>query len=128
LGAFKDKEINMAKKRLAFEVTKLIHGHDEAEKAQQAAEALFGGAGALDNAPTVSIATDLIGTKLLDVLASTGIVPSKSEGRRLIQQGGLYIGDTKVSDPDFLLTADLFENNGLIIRKGKKNYQRIIIE
>jgi tyrosyl-tRNA synthetase len=128
LGAFKDKEINMAKKRLAFEVTKLIHGHDEAEKAQQAAEALFGGAGALDNAPTVSIATDLIGTKLLDVLASTGIVPSKSEGRRLIQQGGLYIGDTKVSDPDFLLTADLFENNGLIIRKGKKNYHRIIIE
>jgi tyrosyl-tRNA synthetase len=128
LGAFKDKEINMAKKRLAFEVTKLIHGQDEAEKAQQAAEALFGGAGALDNAPTVSIAADVIGTKLLDVLASNGIVPSKSEGRRLIQQGGLYIGETKVTDPDILLTAELFENNGLIIRKGKKNYHRIIIE
>jgi tyrosyl-tRNA synthetase len=70
----------------------------------------------------------VIGTKLLDVLASNGIVPSKSEGRRLIQQGGLYIGETKVTDPDILLTAELFENNGLIIRKGKKNYHRIIIE
>jgi tyrosyl-tRNA synthetase len=128
LGALKDKEINIAKKTLAFEVTKLIHGQDEAEKAQQAAEALFGGAGNLDNAPTVSITADLLGSKLLDILASTGIVPSKSEGRRLIQQGGLYVGDFKISDLDFLLTADLFENNSLLIRKGKKNYHRIIIE
>lgn len=127
LGALKDKEINIAKATLAFEVTKLIHGQEEAEKAKQAAEALFGGAGSLDNAPTVSITNDMIGTKLLDVLASTGVVASKSEGRRLIQQGGLYIGDTKVSDPDFLLTANLFEDNSLLIRKGKKTYHRIII-
>jgi len=128
LGALTDKEINIAKKALAFEVTKLIHGQDEAEKAEQAAKALFGGAGNLDNVPTVSITTDSMGTKLLDVLASTGIVASKSEGRRLIQQGGLYIGDAKVSDPDLLLTATLFDNNNLLIRKGKKNYHRIIIE
>jgi tyrosyl-tRNA synthetase len=128
LGALKDKEINIAKKVLAFEVTKLIHGQEEAEKAQQAAEALFSGAGILDNAPTVSVANAVIGTKLLDVLVSTGIIPSKSEGRRLMQQGGLYIGDTKVSDLDFVLSADLFVNNSLIIRKGKKNYHRIIIE
>ncbi|SMC94830.1 tyrosine--tRNA ligase [Sporomusa malonica] len=128
LGALKDKDINVAKKTLAFEVTKLIHGQVEAEKAQQAAEALFGGAGNFDNAPTVSVTTDMIGAKLIDVLLSTGIIPSKSEGRRLIQQGGLYIGETKVSELDFLLTADLFENNSLIVRKGKKNYHRIIIE
>lgn len=128
LGALKDKDINIAKKTLAFEVTKLIHGQDEAEKAKQAAEALFGGAGNLDNAPTVSIAADLIGAKLVDVLVSTGIIPSKSEGRRLIQQGGLYIGESKVSDLDYLLTADLFVNNSLLIRKGKKSYHRIIIE
>ena len=128
LGALQDKEINIAKKTLAFEVTKLIHGQAEAEKAQQAAEALFGGAGSLENVPTVSIANALLGTKLLDVLAGTGIVASKSEGRRLIQQGGLYIGDIKVSDPDFLLAADLFENNSLLIRKGKKTYHRIIVE
>lgn len=128
LGALKDKDINIAKKALAFEVTKLIHGQEEAEKAAEAATALFGGAGNLDNAPTVSITSETVGTKLLDILASTGIVASKSEGRRLIQQGGLYLGDTKITDPDFLLTADHFSNNSVLIRKGKKNYHRIIIE
>lgn len=128
LGTLKDKEINIAKKALAFEVTKLIHGLEEAEKAQQAAEALFNGAGVLDNAPTVSITPDMLGIKFLDVLAATGIVPSKSEGRRLIQQGGLYIGDTKVIDLDLLLTAELFEKDSLLIRKGKKNYHRIIVQ
>jgi len=128
LGALSDKEINIAKKTLAFEVTKLIHGQDEAEKAQQAAEALFGGAGALDNAPTVTITPEILGSKIIDVLTANGIVPSKSEGRRLIQQGGLSIGDTKVTDLEFLLTADLFENNSLLIRKGKKGYHRIVIK
>jgi tyrosyl-tRNA synthetase len=128
LGALEDKEINIAKQVLAFEVTKLIHGQAEAEKAKQAAEALFSGAGNLDNVPTVAIAADMVGAKLLDVLASTKIIPSKSEGRRLVQQGGLYIGDTKVSDPDLLLAADLFADNSLLIRKGKKNYHRIVIE
>ncbi|WP_371369578.1 Tyrosine--tRNA ligase [Sporomusa rhizae] len=128
LGALKDKDINIAKKTLAFEVTKLIHGQEEAEKAAEAAAALFGGAGNLDNAPTVSITSETVGTKLLDILASTGIVASKSEGRRLVQQGGLYLGDTKITDPDFLLTADHFSNNSVLIRKGKKNYHRIIIE
>ncbi len=128
LGALKDKEINVAKKTLAFEVTKLIHGEYEAEKAQQAAEALFGGTGNLDNVPTVAVSADQIGAKLLDVLVATGIIPSKSEGRRLIQQGGLYVGDAKVSDPDFMLAASLLENNSLLVRKGKKNYHRIIIE
>lgn len=127
LGALKDKEINIAKKTLAFEVTKLVHGQQEAEKAQQGAEALFGGSGALDNAPTVTIGSDMVGEKLIDVLAHTGIVSSKSEGRRLIQQGGLYIGESKIIDLDFLLSADLFDNNSLLVRKGKKSYHRIVI-
>lgn len=127
LGALRDKEINYAKKVLAFEVTKLIHGQAEAEKAQQAAEALFGGAGALDNAPTVTIKPADVGGKLLDIMAATGIVASKSEGRRLVQQGGLYLGDAKVADPDFLLTADLFTDNSLLLRKGKKSYHRIVV-
>lgn len=128
LGALKDKEINIAKKTLAYEVTQLIHGKEEAAKAQQAAEALFGGSGALDNAPTVTVPASVLGTKLLDVLSSSGIVSSKSEGRRLIQQGGLYIGDITVADPDFLFTADLLDNSTLLIRKGKKNYHRIVVE
>ena len=128
LGALKDRDINTAKKVLAFEVTKLIHGQEEGEKAQQAAEALFGGAGALDNAPTAIIPQNMLGGKLLDVITVTGIVSSKGEGRRLIQQGGLYIGDTTATDPDFLLTADLFEGGSLLIRKGKKTYHRLVVE
>ena len=128
LGALKDQEINTAKKILAFEVTKLIHGEEEAAKARQAAEALFGGAGALDHAPTVAVSSDQVGSKLLDVLASAGIIPSKSEGRRLIQQGGLYLGDTKVTDQDMVLSADLFQEGSLLVRKGKKTYHRLVIE
>ena len=128
LGGLKDKEINIAKQTLAFEVTKLIHGQEEATKAEQAAQALFSGAGVLDNVPTVTITPELLGSKIIDVLAATGIIATKSEGRRLIQQGGLSIDDSKVTDLDLLLTADLFEDNSLLIRKGKKNYHRIIIE
>ncbi|MCX7782002.1 MAG: tyrosine--tRNA ligase, partial [Negativicutes bacterium] len=84
LGSLKDKEINTAKQVLAYEVTKLIHGQEEADKAQQAALALFAGAGSLDNAPTASISADKLGSKLIDVLAETNIVASKSEARRLI--------------------------------------------
>ena len=127
LGALRDKEINIAKKTLAYEVTKLIHGEEAAAKAQQAAEALFGGAGALDNAPTTTITAAELGGKLLDILAANGIIASKSEGRRLIQQGGLYIGNEKVNDPETALGQELFENNSLLLRKGKKTYHRIII-
>jgi tyrosyl-tRNA synthetase len=127
LGALRDKEINIAKKTLAYEVTKLIHGQEEADKAGQAAEALFGGAGALDNVPTATIPLSLVGAKLLDVLATTGIIASKSEGRRLIDQGGLYVGDTRVTDQDAVLSADWFENGSLLLRKGKKTYHRLVI-
>jgi len=128
LGALKDKEINIAKKTLAYEVTKLIHGQAEADKAQQAAEALFSGAGALDNAPTVTIDPAMVGTKLLDVLVATGIIASKSECRRLITQGGLSIGSNKVIDPESILSADLFDNGSLLLRKGKKTYIRVVIK
>ncbi len=128
LGALRDKEANIAKKSLAFEVTKLIHGEEEAQKAQQAAEALFGGSGNLDNVPTVMVSRSEIGGKLLDILAATGIIASKSEGRRLIQQGGLYLGNTKIIDLDISLTPDLLDDNTVLIRKGKKSFHRIIVE
>ena len=128
LGALKDQAINEAKKILAFEVTQLVHGTEETKKAQQATEALFGGTGALDNAPTVSISRERIGTKLVDILAATGVFASKGEGRRLIQGGGLYVGETKIADPEFLLTEDLFNANEVLVRKGKKSYHRIVIE
>ena len=128
LASLKDQEINMAKKVLAFEVTQLVHGQEEAEKAKQAAEALFGGAGALDNAPTVTISREIIGGKLVDILTSAGIFASKGEARRLIQGGGLYVKDEKVVDPDALLILDQFESDSLLIRKGKKSFHRLVLE
>lgn len=129
LGALKDKEINIAKKTLAYEVTKLIHGQDEADKAQQAAEALFGGAGALDNAPTTQISlSDINSKRLIDILPATGLVSSISEGRRLIDGGGLHAGETKITDPNTLLDSNLFKDGSLLLRKGKKTYHRIVID
>lgn len=127
LGALRDSAINEAKAVLAYEVTKLVHGEEAARQAKQAAEALFGGVGSLDNVPTATIGADAIGQKLIDVLVTAAILPSKSEGRRLIAQGGLSIGDTKVTDADLLLTADHFENGSVLIRRGKKQYHRLLI-
>ncbi|MHC1684148.1 MAG: tyrosine--tRNA ligase [Clostridiaceae bacterium] len=128
LGALQDKEINEAKKILAFEVTKLVHGEEEANKAKEAAEALFSGGANLDNVPTVTIAADVVGSSINDILALTKIVPSKGEGRRLIQQGGISINDQKVTDIALPVTEELFNEGYALVKKGKKNYYKIIIE
>lgn len=87
LGALKDKEINEAKKVLAYEVTKIVHGEEEAEKARKAAESLFGAGGDLSNVPTAAIDKEMLNKTLLEILVSAGIIPSKAEGKRLITQG-----------------------------------------
>lgn len=128
LGALEGQAINEAKKVLAFEVTKLIHGEEAAANSQQAAEALFGGSGSLDNTPTVEISTKQLGSKLLDLLFDAGIFSSKSEGRRLIAQGGLQLQQEKINDPDRLLLADDFADGFAVVRKGKKNYYRLVLQ
>jgi tyrosyl-tRNA synthetase len=128
LGALKDAAINDAKKVLAFEVTKLIHGEEEALKAQSAAEALFGAGNDMTNVPTVAISKEKLGTSLLDVLAETAIIPSKAEGKRLVQQGGLSINGEKVADFKRELTAEDFNDGAVLIKRGKKNYNKIELE
>jgi tyrosyl-tRNA synthetase len=128
LGALKDAAINDAKKVLAFEVTKLIHGEEEALKAQSAAEALFGAGNDMTNVPTVAISKEKLGTSLLDVLAETAIIPSKAEGKRLVQQGGLSINGEKVTDFKRELTAEDFNDGAVLIKRGKKNYNKIELE
>ena len=128
LGALQDKEINIAKTILAYEVTKLIHGVEEADKAKQAAEALFSGAGNLENVPTINISVADFNAKLLDILTREKVFASKGEGRRLIIQGGLYFGDERVSDIEMILSAEQFGDDGVLIRKGKKNYYRLIVQ
>ena len=121
-------EINPAKKRLAYEVTKLVHGKDEAEKAMQAAEAVFSKGTEDENMPSTTLEKSEVeeGINILDLLLKTGIVPSKAEARRLIQQGGLFLGDSKVETHELSIGPDDFTDNSLVIRKGKKTFHRIV--
>ena len=123
LGALQDSAINEAKKVLAYEVTKIVHGEQAAEDAKKAAEAMFGGSGAGANIPEVPAS---VGTKLLDVMAAGEIVASKSEGRRLIQQNGVALNDVKVSDVDYVLTDEDFKDGEAILKKGKKKYYKLV--
>lgn len=125
LSELKDAEINEAKKVLAFEVTKIVHGEEEATKAKSAAEALFSGGADMSNVPTVEIPFDKLGTGIVGILVETGILKTTSEGRRLIQQGGLYIGEEKIGDHNFPVTENLFENSEILVRTGKKKFHKI---
>lgn len=122
LASLEGSKINEAKSVLAYEVTKIVHGEEEADKAKKAAEALFGGAGAAADMPTVKVEID---KKLLDVLTAGKVFASKSEGRRLIQQNGLSLNDVKVSDVDYILTDADFKDGEAIVKKGKKKYYKL---
>lgn len=129
LAALKDAAINEAKKVLAFEVTKLVHGEDEARKAQEAAEALFGGGVNMENVPTIEITAEQVNTKVIDVLTAAKIFSSKREARQMIAQGGLTVKDSVLSDPEATLNPELFDaEKSLLIRKGKKKYFRLLIK
>ncbi|SFH81625.1 tyrosyl-tRNA synthetase [Selenomonas ruminantium] len=123
LGALQDSAINEAKKILAYEVTKIVHGEQAAEEAKAAAEAMFGGSGAGANIPEVKAAAD---DKLLDVMAAGKIVASKGEGRRLIQQNGVALNDVKVADVDYVLAETDFKDGEAILKKGKKKYYKLV--
>ena len=130
LSALKDAQINEAKKVLAYEVTKLVHGEEEARKAQEATEALFGGnAGNMENVPTIEIAAEQMTAKVIDVLTADKIFSSKREARQLIAQGGLTLGDEILKDAEASLSADLFDaDKSLLIRKGKKKFFRLLVK
>ena len=126
LGSLQDAAINEAKKVLAYEVTKLVHGQEEADKAQAAAEAVFGGSGSNENMPTIQLTAENEGQKLLDILVGAQVFESKGEGRRLIKQNGLSLNDAKVADPDYVLTYGDFTDGEAIVRKGKKKFYRLV--
>ncbi len=128
MAQYKDAEINKAKKVLAYEVTKLVHGEEEALKAQQASEALFGGGSDNANMPSTEITADDLGKSILDIMLIAKLIPSKGEGRRLVQQGGVSIDGKKVDDFNLGITEDLFSQNELIIKKGKKVFHKIILK
>lgn len=127
LTEHRDERMNDAKKVLAYEVTRLVHGEAEAEKAKKAAEALFGGAGDADAMPTAEVSPSELGTRLLDVLAKKAVIASKGEGKRLVQQNGLSLNDERVTDIERTLTEQDFRDGSVIVRKGKKTYVRLTL-
>ncbi|WP_427041675.1 tyrosine--tRNA ligase [Fusobacterium sp. SB021] len=128
LGALKDAEINKAKVVLAYEITKMIHGQEEADKAKAAAEGAFGGSGDMSNLPTTEIEKANLGVSLIDYLTENGILKTKSEGRRLIQQNGMSLNGDKVTDIGFALTEETFKDNETIVKMGKKKFHRIVLK
>ncbi|KJS86098.1 MAG: tyrosyl-tRNA synthetase [Peptococcaceae bacterium BICA1-8] len=127
LGSLKGSEINSAKEVLAYEVTKLVHNEEEANNAQKAAQALFGTGQEEGSIPTTEIAEAKLeeGMEILALLQEASLIPSKSEGRRLIQQGGIYLGENRVDDVNFVVKKDAFVDGKLMIRKGKKVFHLI---
>ena len=128
LSALEGAEINEAKKILAFEITKMIHGEEEALKAKTAAEALFGGGQDMSNVPSVEIEESALGTGLVDFVVEKGILKTKSEGRRLVQQNGLNIGDSKVTDFAMPITKELFTDGEFLVKIGKKKYHKVVLK
>lgn len=131
LEKLKDSELNQAKEILAFELTKLVHGEEEAQKALEGARALFSSKSNTDNMPSsviekTAFSQDKIG--LIDLLALTGLVPSKAEARRLIQQGGISIDDEKITDVKAEISLESFEKGYVIIKKGKKVFHKAMLE
>ena len=126
MDTWEGSQLNTAKEILAYELTALVHGTEEAEKAQQAARALFSGNGNTENMPTTVLA-DAVGMGILDVMVSAGLAASKGEARRLVQQGGVSVNDQKVTDPAATLSDADFADGAAIIKKGKKVYHKITL-
>ena len=120
-------ELNKAKKRLAYEVTKMVHGEEIANQVQAAADAVFAGGGVSADMPTTEVDT-LEGKGILDLLVETKLLPSKGEARRLVQQGGVSVNDEKVTDPTMMMNNGMIGEDGLIIKKGKKVFHRVILK
>ena len=120
-------EINKAKEILAFELTKLVHGEEEATKAQNTARSVFAGGGKDANMPSTDLTKDELGEgiQILDLLVKCGLISSKGEGRRLITQNGISVDDVKVSDVFLEIKEDDFTDNELVIKKGKKVYHKV---
>ena len=131
MDSWQGSELNKAKEILAYELTKLVHGEEEADKAQEGARALFSGAGNTDNMPTTVLAdadfTDgAIG--LIDMMLKAEIIKSRGEGRRLIEQGGVAVDDEKAKTAFDTVNKDAFEKGHVIVKKGKKVFVKFVIE
>ncbi len=132
LGKLKDQEVNRAKEILAYEITKIIHGSEEAEKAREAAKAAFGGSGEGDKSsiPSIEIPETEIknGINIVDLFAKTALCSSKAEARRLVTQGGAIVSEEKISDIDAVIGSSYIKDGEIMLKAGKKRYFRLIVK
>lgn len=124
------EDIRNAKKIMAFEVTKLVHGEEEALKVKKASEEIFSNKGNSDNTETIKISKDVIaqGINVIEILMLSNLFESKSEARRLIQQNGIKINGEKVTDIHMIINSEQLDNNTLLIQKGKKTFKKILFK
>ena len=130
MDAWEGSQLNRAKEILAYELTSLVHGEEEAKKAEASAKALFSGGGDSANMPTTELCEEDIidgAVDIMTLLVKSGLCASKSEARRNVQQGGVTVDDAKIGDISASYTADVLRN-GIVIRKGKKNFNKIILK
>ena len=131
LAKLEGSELNKAKEILAFELTKLVHGEEEAQKALDGARALFSSKSDTDNMPSTELDESVFTDgkiNIIDLLSATGLVPSKAEARRLIQQGGVAVDDEKITDFKADITKDNFAKGYVVIKKGKKVFHKAILK
>ncbi len=130
MDKWEGSQLNKAKEILAYELTALVHGEEEAKKAEASAKALFGGAGNSENMPCTELSEeDLVDGKLdiMSLLVKTGLCTTKSDARRNVQQGGVTVDDEKIGDIGKSYTADELKQ-GIIVRRGKKNYKKVLLK
>ena len=130
MDAWEGAQLNQAKEILAYELTKLVHGEEEAKKSQEAARALFSQGAAADMPTTELTEADLTDGKIdiLTMLVKTGLVPSKSEARRAVQQGGVSVEGEKVTDIYTEFAGEQMDGEGLVVKKGKKNFRKVVMK
>ncbi len=124
-------QLNQAKEILAYELTKLVHGEDEAEKAKEASHALFAGGGDSANMPTVELTAEDFAERDMDIMAvlvRTGLDKTRSDARRAVEQGGVTVNDEKVTDVKTTYNADFFRGNGVVVKRGKKKFVKILMK
>lgn len=131
MDTWEGSQLNTAKEILAFELTKMIHGEEEAVKAQEAAKALFGGAGNSADMPTVTLKDEDLtdgSIDILSILVKSGLVPTRNEGRRAVEQGGVSVDGEKVTDIKAVYTKEQMTGDGIVVKRGKKNFRKVIAE
>ena len=131
MDSWEGAQLNEAKEILAYELTKLVHGEEEAAKAKEASHALFAGGGSHDNMPTVELSAEDFADGDLDImglLIKAGLCESRGDARRNVQQGGVSVADEKVSDIATKYAADFFAGDGVVVRRGKKKFVKVVVK